>query len=243
MPLPQINETTSFMQKELLSGKKIGLKQWKTKEERELLFATEGIQDTEDGKQEIIKFIKKCVDDPNKFDTLSNTDYIDCLIQLRKISKGSLIEYKLFCSKDKFELFDSINLNTDVKTKKFDNSPIKVSSELSFSIKEIPYVVYDALLKKYKKSSEFNFYYIVNSIDSIAYKEEVYDKFIEEELINFIDALPSLENAEGKSFLDMLDEGVNKAQAEIYLEKTLTCGKCGTVNPVRFGDLYNFLAY
>ena len=57
MSLPIINETTSFMQKELLSGKKIGLKQWRTKEERELLFATEGIQDTEDGKREIIKFI------------------------------------------------------------------------------------------------------------------------------------------------------------------------------------------
>jgi len=243
MSLPQINETTSFMQKELLSGKKIGLKQWRTKEERELLFATEGIQDTEDGKQEIIKFIKKCVDDPNKFDSLSNTDYINCLIELRKISKGSLIEYKLKCSKDKFELFDSINLTTDVKSKKFDSSPIQVSQDLSFSIKEVPYVIYDNLMKKYEKTSEFNFYYIVNSIDSIAYKGEVFDKFTEEELINFIDALPSLENTEGKSFLDLLDEGVNKAQAEIYIEKTLTCGKCETENLVSFGDLYHFLAY
>jgi hypothetical protein len=243
MSLPIINETTSFMQKELLSGKKIGLKQWRTKEERELLFATEGIQDTEDGKREIIKFIKKCVDDPNKFDTLSNTDYINCLIELRKISKGSLIEYKLKCSKDKFELFDSINLTTDVKSKKFDSNPIQLSQDLSFSIKEVPYVVYDALLKKYEKSSEFNFYYTINSIDSIAYKGEVFDKFTEEELIDFVDALPSLENEEGKSFLDILTDGVDKAQAEIYLEKTLTCGKCKTENPVRFGDLYHFLAF
>jgi hypothetical protein len=98
-------------------------------------------------------------------------------------------------------------------------------------------------MKKYEKSSEFNFYYMINSIDSIAHKGEVYDKFTEEELIDFVDSLPALENDEGKSFLDLLTEGIDKAQAEIYLEKTLTCGKCKTENPVRFGDLYHFLAY
>jgi hypothetical protein len=130
-----------------------------------------------------------------------------------------------------------------VKSKKFDSSPIQVSQDLSFSIKEVPYIVYDALLKKYEKTSEFNFYYMINSIDSIAHKGEVYDKFTEEELIDFIDDLPALQNDDSKSFLDILTDGIDKAQAEIYLEKTLICGKCGTENPVRFGDLYHFLAF
>ena len=61
MGLKEINEQRkseiSFTTVELASGKKIGIKPWKVKEEKELLFAIEGVENESDGKKEIVKFI------------------------------------------------------------------------------------------------------------------------------------------------------------------------------------------
>lgn len=236
MGLPSINEEASYHQLELPSGKKIGIKPWRVKEEKELLFAVEGIEDTMDGKKEIIKFIRKCVDNEQLFDILSNTDYVFLVAKLRKLSKGSTIEYAYNCTECNFRLEDTVSLDNHLTVKKFNSATIKVRSDLIISIKEVPFKMYDSLIQTYTKVTEYNYNYVLNSIESIAYKGQVYEEFTQEDLIKFIDSLGSNE------FADMVKQ-INEAGAEIKLEKTLKCGKCKHENIVSFGDLYYFLAF
>lgn len=236
MALPDFNQCTSFQQLDLPSGKKIGIKPWRVREEKELLFAVEGIEDTMDGKKEIIKFIRKCVDNESLFETLSNTDYVFSIAKLRKLSKGSNIEYLYKCEKCSFELQDTVSLDGNLVVKKFDSSPIKLRDDLIFSIKEVAFKDYDMLVKTYTKVTEYNYNYILKSIDSFAFKGQVYEEFTQEELINSIDTLDSNEFAS-------LVKQINAAGAEIKLEKQIKCGKCKHMNNVSFGDLYYFLAF
>jgi len=238
MGLPSINEEASYHQLELPSGKKIGIKPWRVREEKELLFAVEGIEDTMDGKKEIVKFIRKCVDNEQLFDILSNTDYVFIVAKLRRLSKGSTIEYSYNCTECGFKLEDKVSLETNLIVKNFKSDPIKVRSDLIVSIKEVPFKIYDNLIQTYKKVTEYNYNYVLNSIESIAYKGQVYEEFTQEDLIKFVDSLGSNE------FAEMVKQ-INDAGAEIKLEKSITCrhAKCMHVNEVSFGDLYYFLAF
>lgn len=236
MALPTINEEASYHQQELPSGKKIGIKPWKVAEEKELLFAVEGIEDLDDSKKEIVKFIKKCVDNTQLFDTLSNTDYVYLIAKLRKLSKGSTIEYTYKCESCSFPLQDTVSIENNLIVKKFNSSSIKVRDDLIITIKEVPFRIYDSLITTYTKVTEYNYNYILNSIETIAYKGQVYEEYTQEELIKFVDSLGSNE------FADMVKQ-INNAGAEIKLEKTIKCGKCKHDNIVEFGDLYYFLAF
>lgn len=235
MALPQMNQD-SFTQIELLSGKKIGVKPWRVREEKDLLFATEGMDDELAVKREIVKFMRRCVDNASLFDTLSNTDYVYLIAQLRRVSKGSKIEYQYPCTNCGFPLSDDVSLDKHLKYKKFDASVITVNADLKVGIKEVPFQEFDQLTATYPKTTEFNYYYIIKSIESVVYKNEVFDQFTEAELIEFLDQLPSIE-------FDEMAKKISDAGAEIYLEKTLKCGKCKHENDVQFGDLYKFLAF
>lgn len=236
MSLPKLNEAVSFTQIELLSGKKIGIKPWKVKEERELLFAIEGIEEPADGRKEIIKFIRKCVDSDSIFDTLSNTDYVYLLGQLRNISKGSTIEYTYKCEGCGMDLSDDINIEKNLKVKKFQSDTIQINDDMKISTKEVSYKDYDRLTTKFTKMTEYNFNFILASIDAIVFKGQVYEGFTDQELMEFLDDL--CPNDFGK-----LAKSINASVAEISLEKKLRCGKCKHENNVNFGDLYSFLAF
>jgi T4 bacteriophage base plate protein len=236
MALPTLNENSSFAQTELLSGKKIGIKPWRVKEERELLFAIEGIDSADDGKKEIIKFIRKCVDSESIFDNLSNTDYVYLLMQLRKVSKGSNIEYSYTCENCKMDLSDDINIDKNMKVVKFKPQTIDVTKDLKVSTKEVSFRDYDKLQTKYKKTTEYNFYYIIASIDSLVIRGEVFEGCTEQEIIDCLDELGSNDFAK-------IAKAVDASAAEVTLEKKLKCGKCKHENTVNFGDLYSFLAF
>lgn len=240
MGLKEINEQRkaeiSFTKVELASGKKIGVKPWRVKEEKELLFAVEGIVNDADGKREIVKFIRNCVDDIKLFDTLSNTDYIHLLSHLRRLSKGSKIEYLYKCNKCGFELSDDVDITKHMKVKLFKNEPIKISDNIIVSIKEVPFTKQDQLAEKYQKTAEYNFYYIINSIESLAYNGEVVENFNENEIVDFIDSLTSDE-------LKKLSKSIDESAAVVTMEKKLKCGACKHENDVEFGDLYSFLAF
>jgi len=236
MSLPNLNEDVNYKQIDLLSGKKIGVKRWKVKEEKSLLFSVEGNENDEEVLNEITKFVKSCCDDPKKFDTLSRTDIVHSLSQMRKMSKGSKIEYNYDCEECKFPLTDEVNIDQDIKTKKFKSEPIKIGDNLIFSIKELSAAESDAIRLKYTKVSEYNYHFILKSIESIVFKKEVYEEFTEAELIEFIDGMDSED-------LETLADKINEAQAEISIEKILTCGKCEHVNKITFGGLESFLAF
>jgi hypothetical protein len=228
------NENQIFTQVTLLSGKKIGIKPWRVKEEKELLFATEGAKE-EDVKPEIIKFIGKCVDNQTVYESLSSTDYVYLLVELRKLSKGSKIEYTTRCS-CKFDINDDVSLINDLKVKSFHPTPVVVNDSLTIHLKEVSYTEMEALKAKYEKVSEYNYHYLIHSIDSLVINGEVNEQFTEEGLIGYIDTLSSSEFA-------IIGNAIDEASASITLTKTVKCGRCGKENSVDFGDLYHFLAF
>ena len=216
MSLPNLNENVSFKTITLLT--------------------VDGMESEDDAKKEISKMIRSCCDDGKVFDSLSKANVIYTLAQLRKESKGSKIEYNYNCQECKFDLNDEISIDKDMKTKKFNSEPIKIGSDLVFGIKEVPAIETDKLREKLKKNTEYNFSFIVKSIDTIAYKGEVYEEFSESEVSDFIDGMNPLD-------FETLATKINEAQAEVSIEKTLKCGKCKHVNEIYFGDLESFLAF
>jgi len=236
MALPNLNENVFYKPIELLSNKKIGIKPWKVKEEKNLLFTVEGIEKDEDARVEIVKFIKSLCDDEKIFNTLSKANVVYTLSQLRKQSKGTVIEYNYDCQKCQFPLTDEVNIEKDMTTQKFDSTPIKIGTELVFGIKEVSDTDTTNLRKKFVKNTEYNFNFIIKSIDTIAHKGQVYEEFSEAELIEFVDGMESLDFEE-------LCKKIIAAQADVSIEKTLTCGKCKHVNEIVFGELESFLAF
>lgn len=239
MALPEINETISFTQTDLPSGKKIGIKPWKMKEEKELLYALEGIDNQLDGKREIVKLIRKCVDNQVLFDKLSNTDYIYLVAKTRKLSKGTSIEFVCKCQKEGCimdQLSSDVSVDTDLKVKPFDSSIITVNDDLKISIKEVSFTEYDIINQQFSKQVERNFNYVVKSIETIVYKGEVYEEIAEDEIVKFLDSLPPND-------FNYLAKQIEVVGAEIKLEKTVVCGRCKNENVIDFGDLYYFLVF
>ena len=236
MGLPSINNDSSFTQETLPSGKKIGYKPWRVKEERELLYAINGMDDKNDSRKEIVKFIRKCVDNQPLFDGLSPTDQVYLLTKLRRVSKGSKIEFKYPCDKCEFELLDSVSVSDNLILKKFDPKPIKVNPKLSITLKEVSFVDVDALREACTKTIEYNFEYNIRSIESIAYESVVYEDFTIDEVRTFVDELPPND-------MVVITKAIEEASTDIKLEKVVKCGRCGTDNAVRFGDLYHFLVF
>ena len=235
--LPNINENNvGFTQIDLLSKKKIGIKQWRVKEEKALMFAVEGIEREEDGIKEIVKFTRTCCDNEKTFDSLSRANVVYVLAQIRKKSKGKTIEYNCSCEKCKLDLIDEVDLSTDLKTKKFDQTPIKIGDDLVITIKEVPVSKLELLSEQFKKVTEYNFNFILASIDTIAFKGEVFEEFSEQECSDFIDELDS------NSFKELVKK-VNEAQADVSIGKSLVCGKCKTENFVMLEGLESFLAF
>jgi hypothetical protein len=238
MGLPVSNEVVSFSQTELPSGKKLGIKPWKVKEEKELLFAIEGEDDDAVAKKEIVKMIGKCVDNPTVFKSLSNVDYVALLIELRKISKGATIEYTYKCTNPKcrFELSDDVNLNKHVIVKKYEGGTHKVNDKLSIILKEVSFEEYDRLKQTYTKTTEYNYNFVIKSIEAIVEDGELYSEFTTEEITDKIDTLSSLE-------YKALSKKIDESLSTIELSKSLTCQRCKTEMDVKFGDLYHFLAF
>lgn len=233
MALPKItNEEQSYKNVKLPSGRKIGLRPWRVREEKELLFATEGQEDKEKVKQEIVKMVRKCVDNDQLFDNLSETDILFISMELRKISKGESVEFAFNCPHCNKSNPGELDLSTDVKTKGFDSKPIKIDN-LTFAIREVPWQIKNQLKKDYPKTSEYNYHYLVDSIESVTHNGKAYATFTRDEMMEFVD---DLDPKVFKKLFDLLDTKV----ANITLNVESICLFCNKEIKVVFEDLYDF---
>lgn len=225
----------SFKAIETLSGSKLGIRGWKTKEDRILLFAIDGMENEEDVNEEIKKMSRSCCNDLQVFDSLSTQNLLWVIAQQRKLSKGDTIEFNYDCKNCKFPLSSSVSIDDDLITKKFDSSPIKIGSDYVFSIKEVSDDETKKLRQKFTKVSEYNFNFVLKSIDSVVYKGVVYDSITEDNLSQFIDSMDVLDS-------DELYKKIDDAQIALSMTKKITCGKCKHDNEIDFGVSHSFLA-
>ena len=236
MALPIINEEFKYVKINLPSGKSIGIRGWKVKDEKELLFALETEDDAQNNKtRHIIDFLKQCVDDKSKYDTLSESDIKLICIEIRKLAKGDEIPYSYQCPECKFKLEDIVNLTKNKEVKKFDISPIKVNDKLTISVKDIEWIKTQDLYKRFENStSKFTFHYIINSIDSVTFDGTTYTEFTEDEVIAFIDDLDPIS-------MDKIYKEFDAKSSAVNLKRTISCLKCNTKTDVDFGEMLSFL--
>ena len=100
----------SFQKLKLLSGKSIGIRGWKMKEEKDFLFSVEANPDDKTFLiNECVRLGRNCVDNQETYDSLSRNDILFILTSLRKISKGGTVDFTFRCVSPKcpsYEKYD-----------------------------------------------------------------------------------------------------------------------------------------
>jgi len=238
MKLPVINET-SYTKIKLPSGKEIGIKPWRVKEEKELLYATDSASEENavNTQREIIKFIGRCTDDPTVFNSVSNADLLFTLMELRKLSKGSAIEYTYKCPHCGAKNEDEVSLRENTVVKPFSYDAIKLEGNIVITLKDVSYSVMDTLFSSSDHNlQKYNHDYLINSIDTVSVDGTLYTEFDLKDAEGFIDQLSSNQ-------YDILRTGLENAISSVTLEKTFPCIRCSKDIEVNFGNLYDFFAF
>ena len=237
MSLPKI-EQGSFTQTDLLCGKKIGIRKWKVREEKELLFQTESVNDKEEKKREINQLMRNCVDDKQKYDSLSESDILLLGIELRKKSKGERIEYSYTCPHCKTGgNAGEVDLLKDVIVRKFNPGPHTVG-EFVFTFKEVPLTEKTKLVEKYAQEStaKFNFFFLISSIHSVKHKGELYTSFIEAEAIEFFDDLDT------DTFRELYVK-LFTSISSVAIQGESACAVCKKTTKIYIEDIYDFFVF
>lgn len=248
MALPQMNSTPNFINVKLPSGKSIGCRGWKVKDEKDLLFILDAEENPDATKAgHLINFLRNCVDKPAVFDTLSDTDLKKVAVEVRKLSKGDTIAYTYTCphvigegvsaTPCRNKINDEIKLSVAEKVKAFDGSPVPINDKLIISFKDLPNKKALELWDKYQSSlAKYTYYYMINSIEAVVYDNQPYTEFTEEEMIDFLDPLDSND-------MEKISNEFEKRGSSLDLERKIKCRKCGQEIDVNFGDLLSFLTF
>ena len=236
MSLPKLNEEINYMNVKVPSGKTIGVRGWKVKDEKELLFTLECDENPDENKPKlIINFLKQCCDDKTKFDSLAENDIMKIAVEIRKLSKGDTIEYNYACDSCNNKFFDTVNLTKNLEVKSFDESPIKLNDNLMVTLKSVTWKDTEKLYNEFKDTpSKYQYKWIMNSIDSITYNGKTYTEFTPEEVEEWFDELKSNDLA------NLYQEFESKL-SKVDLVRKLKCLKCKADIEVNFGDLLSFL--
>jgi hypothetical protein len=175
MALPKAKERHIYDAK-LPSGKVIRIVPWIVKEEQEFMYATEGLKDKDEKLKHVEQLVSKCVIDEIDLSELSESEFLFLCIELRKRSKGS--EHDIVFKCGKCETINdglTLNLDEDVKIKKFDSNPIEID-DIEYTFKEITRKELDRI-SKIKSQEERRFEYFIASLKSVSDDEQVYTKF------------------------------------------------------------------
>jgi hypothetical protein len=236
MGLPKLNEEIKYVKTKLPSGKNIGIRGRKVKDEKALLFALETEENVDDTKvKHIIDFLGNLVDDKERFKSVSENDIRRICLEVRKLSKGETIEYSQSCPHCKTRFDDTVNLTKEQVVKEFDASPVVVNDRIIVTFKDLDWKKAEALYDKYEKTpTTYSLYYIINSIDSFTIDGTTYTDFTAEEAEEYIDGLDSDD-------LKKLYEEFEKKASSCELKRNVKCIKCKEPFDINFGDLLSFL--
>lgn len=233
MSLPKRNERHKYTF-ELSSGKKkIEFTPWLVKDEQEYLYATEGLEDSSVKIEHIEQLMSKCVTNNVDLKTISDYDFIRFAIELRKKSKGAEHEIVFTCPHCK-SLNESkfINLDTDVKTKNFDETPVEIG-EIQFNTKQ-PSRKDIAKLKKFKSDREKRFNYVLMSIESLIINDKVYANVSQDEIKRYVEEELSSDE------YDKLGKEILKRMSIVAIEKTFICDHCEKKTLIYIDDVTDF---
>jgi len=238
MKLPKIEPSYTFIKTKLPSGKTIGCRGWKVRDEKELIFALDSEENLEEKKiNHIIDFLGKCTDNQKLFMELSEQDLKKVACEVRKLSKGNTIEYNYQCPHCNFKMFDTVNLIDSEVVKELDNTPFEVNEDLIVVFKDLSFKETDKLYDLYKESNaKYTFYSFLASIEGITYKGETYTGFTLKDVEEFLGELDSDD-------LNKLYKAHEEKTSEWSIERQVKCIQCKKEVDISYGDLFSFLVF
>lgn len=244
MPLPNIRNESNYHTVELPSNAIINIRPFTFGEEKNFLIKVGNKKDQNVIQRETINLLRNCVkpEDIRLFDSISKIDFIYLTIQMRKITRGSTIEYEHMC-KCKFPVEIILDLNEDVEVNCPNDQIVELKDgEIKILIKQVPLKKEIEMIKKFQKkkdSDEINqvqfFYeYLLESVEKLIYEEQTYDNFTNKELDEFLNNLNSKDNS-------VILSEFAKLMPSIKISKEITCFNCKKTEKIEFDGLNFFL--
>jgi hypothetical protein len=240
MPLPTIENTFSYVKCTMPDGRNIGIRKWKVRDEKELLFTIDSDDNPDQSKvNHIVNFLRTCADSAVVFNTLSEAGIKAFAMEARKLSKGDTIEYSFNCpgsgeKKCGFKVEDRISITKDSQLKAYESHPVTVNEHITLTLCDLPYEKSLQIDAAYTSEVKRNFYKLLNRIDSMTIDGVTYTEFTQDEVENYLDELDS--NDMGK-IVEQADAEFSSAD----LSKKVKCVVCGKETSVKFEDLLSFL--
>jgi hypothetical protein len=198
--------------------KEIIVRPFSVKEEKILMTAGES-SDPSDLILALKQIVNNCILTED-FDvgTLSYFDFEYLFLQLRSISVGEILQLSFIHNKEtcKHRNTVSINLN-DIKVD-YDPKLLTINLEDGIGIK-LKYPTIDDVTKYSEVSVKTIFNLLVDSVDYVFDKDNVYNEFTREEITNFIEDLPQTKI---KGLIDFVT-----TFPVVKQEIKFTCEKCG----------------
>lgn len=238
MALPQINDTPKYDIVIPSSKLKTKFRPYLVKEEKILLLALEGGDETEMA-QAVINIIGSCVDADVNEKTLKtyDMDYLFC--QIRSKSVGESIDFSIRCEDA------TCGHNTEVKANlsnaKVENADkitniIQLTETVSVEMEHLSY--YDILrnneINADDAESEIVFASVLKCIKTVMTENERIDVKEEpkEDLVNFVDSLTSNQYQKLKEFILTIPQ--------VSLDVNWDCGGCGKSQSMKLKGLSDF---
>lgn len=209
------------------------IRPWKTKDERNYMIKQSL---NEDKKKQVSKeilivdeLIKPCIISGD-IEKLSGEGLKRLILEMKIISNGNEVEGVSFkCNSCEKPNEVTINLSDSVTYSKGCTDFVELTKDLNVSFKTIPFREFFKLGDK----NEPEFEYILNSVDKIEYKDEIFDEFTKDELKNFIDDLDL------KTYKALVEAMItNREVTEIKSEQN--CMHCNSVNKLDFTEDKSF---
>lgn len=233
MALPKKRNEITYKET-LPSGKKVEYRPWRVKDEKELMFAIEGVEDRDKILPYVIELLDNCLNEID-IQTLSSVDILAFAIEVYKRAKGEEVEifYRCpHCDKRPSDPF-IMNLNESVTIKPFNESEFEIGDYL-FKFKELPYKQQVAIAEKYKDSvQKYRFFQMITSLESVILDGETYNHFTEKEAEDFFDDM------EIKEFEELVDK-FEEIYSDLIISGTTKCILCGGDVRVYIKDIVDF---
>jgi hypothetical protein len=229
-----IKENETFFEVNL-HGKKLYFRRWKVKDKKEFL-----LQATNDNNiknfQLALKLLKSLIKDKKfKLETLPKEDIFYILTEIKKQSDGNEIEVITTCPNCGAENEVIIDLNNDVDYKPMDYKPITLNDKYQFNIKPVDMLTQLKLEEKYKdETAKYNYYFLIECINSIVFEDKIYNNFSKKELEDFID------NLDFQDFEKLYTE-LSEKLGYCIITTSSVCEVCKKENNLLISDPFVFL--
>lgn len=236
--LPKVTLPTTKCDLPIL-GKTVRIRAITLKEEKTLLLAKEA-GNTEDIEDSIIQMISNCIDDDSiRVDQLAMPDLVIAFIAIIGISKGSITNAALLCNnilEDGSKCGTKFTVPIDLNDVKIEGVTQNTLVDVDESIKMKLVYPSIATIRKAKKHStdeiEYNMRLYAYSIDSVYQEDEVFTDFSDDEIYEWVLALPEDALNRFKDFFSQMPDAVLKVK--------IKCPKCHVEEELDYRGVESF---